>query len=81
MSLKQKELIKLVVNTYFRSHLVVNYLTKLIDNGYENEFVREFDRNLATIQNIISEDTNKKMLEQIQNIIESRKELLKMRKR
>ena len=66
---------------YFRSHLVVNYLKRLIDYGYENEFVREFDRNLPTIQNVISKNTDKKMLEKTQNIIESRKKLLKQIKR
>lgn len=60
----------------FRSHLVINYLNTLIDNGYQAEFAREFDRNLPTIQGVISENTDKKVLEVTQKIIESRKKQL-----
>lgn len=71
----------MAVNMYFRSHLVVNFLKSLVDNGYQNEFIREFDHHIPTIQNIISENTDKKMLEKTQNIIELRKKLLKEIKR
>lgn len=56
--------------------MVINYLGSLIDNGYQAEFAREFDRNLPTIQSIISENTDRIMLTKAQNIIESRKKQL-----
>lgn len=56
--------------------MVIKYLSSLIDNGYQAEFAREFDRNLPTIQSIISENTDRIMLTKAQNIIESRKKQL-----
>ena len=66
---------------YFRSHLVINYLNMLVENDYKNEFVREFDRNIPTIQNVISKNTDKKMLEKTQKIIELRKKMLEKGKK
>lgn len=60
----------------FRSDLVINYLSILKNNGHLAEFAREFDRNLVTIQNVISQKTDRKILEQTQEIIEERKKQL-----